>query len=64
MTTVCDICGAVDQPVRPGLVAWVVPAFGPYSNVDRCIDLAGCKARVAAKGEPWPVLDTSREKAS
>ena len=65
MTTTCDLCGATDQPIRHGLVAWREPVFGHnFDDVDRCLDLAACKARVAAKGEPWPVVDTSREKAS
>ena len=52
----CDICGDRSLDVRAGLVAWRDLAQ-PYANVDRCSDVAACKARVQASGEPWPVID-------
>jgi len=61
---VCELCGATDVLLRHGLVAWRSPVFGPFEDVDRCVDIEACKARVKASGDEWPVIDTSREKAS
>lgn len=60
MTThpgMCDLC-AHQGPVRSRMVAWRNPAFGPFENVDVCVDEAACRARIAARGETWPVLET------
>jgi len=55
----CDLCGTRSTDVRPGLVAWIDPAQ-PYAAVDRCSDVAACRARVEAAGEPWPVREPER----
>ena len=63
MTTVirnrCDICGALNVPIRHGLVAWLDYAVigHRYEDVDRCVDVAACRARVAESGETWPIED-------
>jgi hypothetical protein len=56
MKLTCDICGHIGIDVRPGVVAWRDPAQ-PYAAVDRCVNIADCADRVAAKGEEWPVFD-------
>ena len=57
MTRQCGICNATDVPIRHGLVAWKEPVFGKYEDVDRCIDVDACRARVEAAGDRWPIED-------
>jgi hypothetical protein len=52
----CEICGD-RQTVRHAVVAWVQPVGGRYESIDRCVDVAACKERVAMNGDPWPVID-------
>ncbi len=63
MPLTCDVCGDRSLDVRAGLVEWLALAQ-PYAHVDRCMDVAACRARVEAAGQSWPVRDpkpTSRE---
>jgi hypothetical protein len=55
----CDLCGAPNVAVRHGLVAWKDwQVIGHrYEDVDRCVDVDACRARVAEAGEEWPVED-------
>lgn len=40
------------------MVEWIQPVEGVrWTSLPRCLDRAGCRARVAASGEPWPVRD-------
>ena len=57
MTTHCEICGATNVPVRHALVAWKQPVFGPFEDVDRCIDVNACRTRVQEAGQPWPIRE-------
>ena len=57
MNRTCELCNATDTPIRHGLVAWRQPVFGRYEDIDRCTDVEACRARVLAKGEPWPIED-------
>lgn len=52
----CDLCGT-RGPVRPRMVAWRSPVFGPFENVDACADETACRERIAERGEPWPILE-------
>lgn len=61
MNPPCDICGVTDQPMTTGLVAWKSPVFGRYEHIDRCSDEAACRARVAAAGDEWPVVERQAE---
>jgi hypothetical protein len=53
----CDLCGSKPIPIRHALVAWINPAFGPFGEVDRCVDAKACHQRVEDQGVPWPVIE-------
>ncbi len=62
MSRECAICGDRSLDVRPGLVEWTdVSPY--YANIDRCSDQAACRARVEARGDPWPVRDRVEKSA-
>lgn len=57
MTTVglCDLCGARTE-IHHALVAWNSTVL-PFGDVDRCVDEPACRARIAARGDEWPLRD-------
>ena len=55
-TGLCELCGE-RATVQARLVAWKSPAFGAYENVDACLDEAACRARIASRGDEWPVVE-------
>lgn len=58
----CDLCSE-QTLIESALVAWVAPVFGKYESVDRCVDRVGCRSRIEARGEAWPVIDPKQEGA-
>lgn len=54
----CFICGAPGQQVEVRLIAWREPVGTDlYATVPRCVDRAGCRQRVEAAGDDWPIDD-------
>lgn len=58
----CDICGNNQAAIRHAIVAWVPPLHPTFEAVDRCEDVAACRARVAANGDEWPVNEKGRRR--
>lgn len=57
----CDLCGATLGDRETLLVEWVRPVGRlRFDTALRCVDRAGCRARVEAKREPWPIVDGIR----
>lgn len=61
----CVLCGNTDhRDLRVALVHWRDGEPGmAYEHVPRCIDHDACRARVAANGELWPLVETMRKSA-
>jgi len=55
----CVICGNdVAIEIRIALVEWREPVGKEiWSTIPRCVDVAACRARCEAIGEPWPIAD-------
>ena len=53
----CLICGIEGPQVRIALVEWRDPEPKRFDAIPRCSDVASCKERVAAEGEPWPLVE-------
>lgn len=53
--TDCDLCNATLTELRNELVYWPdAPKGMQYAWIPRCLDQAGCRARVEAAGGVWP----------
>lgn len=50
----CAICGAEMGTLRVALVRWL---DGRYDKALRCTDTDGCRKRVIAQGDVWPIID-------
>ncbi len=60
MTRACLICGAERADVAMALVEWREPVDGvTWTSIPRCRDRTGCRTRLEALGDPWPVADGS-----
>lgn len=59
----CELCGT-QQMVRPRMVAWRSLVLDPFENVDACENELECRARIAAKGEQWPILERGERRRS
>ena len=53
----CLICGIEGPQVRIALVEWKDPEPDRFSAIPRCTDVDGCRLRVAAEGEQWPLVE-------
>ena len=54
---VCQLCETTTGVIRSSLVRWREPWSVPYSHVDRCVDVAACRARLEERGETWPIVE-------
>jgi hypothetical protein len=55
---VCILCMAEGRELAYLVVRWRQPIDGrAFTAGPRCVDRAGCRARVEASGETWEVLD-------
>jgi hypothetical protein len=57
LQTDCLICGHHDEfgTITLRLAWWRSPE--KITAIPRCLDLESCRLRVAANGEPWPLLE-------
>ena len=55
----CSICGNTNRrELRYALVHWRDAEPGmQYAHVPACSDRDACRARVAAAGDPWPLVE-------
>jgi hypothetical protein len=54
----CKLCGhEAPHGIRVALVEWKEPEPERFSAIPRCSDEAGCRARVAAEHEDWPLTE-------
>jgi hypothetical protein len=60
----CLLCGVEGPQVRIALVEWLIPIPRRFDSIPRCSDTAGCRARVLAQDEEWPLAPTSDERKS
>lgn len=58
----CLLCGVEGPQVRVALVEWKDPEPDRFSAIPRCSDSEGCRSRVEAEHEPWPLV--SKEEAA
>lgn len=57
----CILCGQVSDDVTPS-VALLAPTADRgerYERMDRCKDRLGCRDRVQAQGDTWPIAVTT-----
>lgn len=52
----CLLCGVEGPQVRRALVEWKDPDPDRFAAIPRCSDVEGCKSRVAAQNEDWPLV--------
>ena len=53
----CLLCGVEGPQIRIALVEWKDPEPERFAAIPRCSDVAGCRSRVDAQGEPWPLVE-------
>lgn len=51
----CELCGRVDDHVRPGLACYADD--GRFDRINRCTDHQACRDRVEESGRQWPLAD-------
>lgn len=54
----CLLCGVEGPQVRISLVEWKQPEPERFSAIPRCSDVAGCRSRVDAQDEEWPIVES------
>jgi len=53
----CLLCGVEGPQIRIALVEWKEPEPDRYSAIPRCSDVEGCRSRIEAEGETWPLTE-------
>lgn len=52
----CELCYVQDSDVQVAL-AWYRGSSEPIQSIARCRNTAACRARVEARGDPWPLRE-------
>jgi hypothetical protein len=62
----CRICGHTDKrDLEFRLAHWrVAPPGMAYEHIEACLDRDACRARVAAQGDIWPLVEDPKAKSA